>query len=101
MSGRLSDKVAVVTGGASGIGQAACLRIASEGSDIAVIDIDGAGAKRVAERCAAAGVRVLSLSADASDEKEIESAIGSVLSHFKKLDLLVANAGIEGPMREA
>jgi meso-butanediol dehydrogenase / (S,S)-butanediol dehydrogenase / diacetyl reductase len=100
MSGRLSGKVAVVTGGASGIGQAACLRIANEGCHVAVVDIDGDGAKRVAEECAAAGVRALSLRSDVSDEKEIEAAVDSVLSHFKKLDLLVANAGIEGPMRD-
>jgi NAD(P)-dependent dehydrogenase (short-subunit alcohol dehydrogenase family) len=100
MPGRLSGKVAVVTGGASGIGQAACLRIAREGSDVAVIDIDGDGAKRVAAECAATGVRVLALCSDVSDEKSIEAAVGSVLSHFNKLDLLVANAGIEGPMRD-
>lgn len=49
MSGRLSGKVAVITGGASGIGQAACRRIASEGCHIAVIDVDGEGAQRTAE----------------------------------------------------
>ena len=63
MSGRLSGKVAVITGGASGIGQAACRRIANEGCDVAVIDIDGEGAKRVAGECAAGGSRVLSLCA--------------------------------------
>ena len=100
MSGRLSGKVAVITGGASGIGQAACRRIASEGCHIAVIDVDGEGAQRTAEECASAGVGVQAICADVSDEKQIEAAIGSVLSHFKKLDLLVANAGIEGPMRD-
>jgi len=100
MSGRLSGKVAVITGGASGIGQAACRRIASEGCNVAVIDVDGQGALRVAEECASVGVSVQSLCADVSDEKQIEAAVGSVLSHFKQLDLLVANAGIEGPMRD-
>ena len=100
MSGRLSGKVAVITGGASGIGEATCHRIASEGCHVAVIDIDGQGAQRVAEECASSGVSVQSLCADVSDEKQIEAAIGRVLSHFKKLDLLVANAGIEGPMRD-
>src|ERR1035438_4014051 len=71
-------------------------RIASEGCHIAVIDVDGEGAQRTAEECASAGVSVQALCADVSDEKQIEAAIGSVLSHFKKLDLLVANAGIEG-----
>jgi NAD(P)-dependent dehydrogenase (short-subunit alcohol dehydrogenase family) len=100
MSGRLSGKVAIITGGASGIGQAACRRIASEGCHVAVIDVDDAGAKRVAEECASSGVEAISLRADVSDEKQIESAVGSVLSRFKKLDFLVANAGIEGPMRD-
>jgi len=96
----LSGKVAVVTGGASGIGRAACHRLASEGCHVAVIDIDSQGAQRVAEECASSGVRVQSLCADVSDEKQIEAAIADVLSNFNKLDLLVANAGIEGPMRD-
>ena len=100
MSGRLSGKVTIITGGASGIGEAACRRIAKEGSHIAVIDVDGDGARRVAEECAKTGVDAISLCADVSDEQQIETAVGGVLSHFKRLDLLVANAGIEGPMRD-
>lgn len=97
MSSRLSGKVAVVTGGASGIGRAACLRLASEGCHVAVMDVNEQGARRVAEECALAGVDAKAVGADVSDEKQIESAVAQVLSHFKKLDFLVANAGIEGP----
>lgn len=100
MSGRLSGKVAVVTGGASGIGQAACLRIAREGCAVAVIDINRDGAQSVAEECRSAGVDAQAIAADVSDESQIDDAIREVLSHFKKLDLLVANAGIEGAMRD-
>jgi len=100
MSGRLGGKIAVITGGASGIGRAACLRIASEGGHVAVIDIDEKGAQRVAEECAAAGVQTQALRADVSDETDIETAISKVLSRFNKLDLLVSNAGIEGAMRD-
>ena len=100
MSGRLSEKVAIITGGASGIGQAACRRIASEGCHVAVIDIDADGAKRVAEECASYGIDAISVRADVSDEKQIETAVGSVLLHFKRLDFLVSNAGIEGAMRD-
>jgi meso-butanediol dehydrogenase / (S,S)-butanediol dehydrogenase / diacetyl reductase len=100
MSSRLSGKVAVVTGGASGIGRAACLRIAREGSAVAVIDIDRPGAQSIAEECRSAGVDALAIAADVSDESQIEEAVREVLSHFKKLDLLVANAGIEGAMRD-
>ena len=57
MSNRLSGKVAVITGGASGIGRAACLRLASEGCHVAVIDLNEQGARRVAEECASADER--------------------------------------------
>jgi NAD(P)-dependent dehydrogenase (short-subunit alcohol dehydrogenase family) len=100
MSGRLSGKVAVITGGASGIGRATCLRIASEGCHVAVIDIDEKGAQSVAEECAKAGVEVQALRADVSDENEVETAISKTLSRFKRLDFLVSNAGIEGAMRD-
>ena len=100
MLGRFSGKVAVITGGASGIGRAACLRIASEGCDVAVIDIDEQGAQRVAVECAKTGQNVLALGADVSDERQIEAAVSKVLAHFKRLDLLVSNAGIEGAMRD-
>jgi NAD(P)-dependent dehydrogenase (short-subunit alcohol dehydrogenase family) len=100
MSGRLNGKCAVITGGASGIGRAACLRIASEGCGVAVIDIDEKGAQRVAEECQKPGVEVLALKADVSVEKDMETAAAKVLSRFKKLDFLVSNAGIEGAMRD-
>jgi NAD(P)-dependent dehydrogenase (short-subunit alcohol dehydrogenase family) len=100
MPGRLKGKFAVITGGASGIGRAACLRIASEGGHVAVIDIDENGAHSVAEECAKAGVEVQALKADVSAEKDMEIAAAQVLSRFKKLDFLVSNAGIEGAMRD-
>ena len=54
----------------------------------------------MAEECAKAGVEVLAVRADVSDENDIETAVSKVLSRFKKLDLLVSNAGIEGAMRD-
>jgi meso-butanediol dehydrogenase / (S,S)-butanediol dehydrogenase / diacetyl reductase len=98
MSGRFSGRIAVVTGGASGIGRAACLRLATEGCNLAVIDVDELGASLVAKECAGTGVGILALKADVSDEAQIESAISSVLSRFRRIDFLVANAGIEGAM---
>jgi NAD(P)-dependent dehydrogenase (short-subunit alcohol dehydrogenase family) len=100
MSGRLDGKIAVVTGGASGIGRAACQRIAREGCHVAVIDIDEKGAQEVAAECAQAGVEAAAFGADVSDEKQIESAIARVLARFKRFDFLVGNAGIEGAMRD-
>lgn len=100
MSGRLKGKVAIVTGGASGIGRATCLRAAEEGCHLAVIDLDERGASQVAAECSKTGVNVQSIGADVSDERQIESAVAKAISHFKKLDFLVSNAGIEGAMRD-
>jgi NAD(P)-dependent dehydrogenase (short-subunit alcohol dehydrogenase family) len=100
MSGRLSGKVAIITGGASGIGRAACLRIAGEGCHVAVIDLDEKGAQNIAAECAALGVQTLALKADVSNERDIESAVARALDRFKKLDFLVSNAGIEGAMKD-
>src|ERR1039458_8018377 len=100
MSDRLSGRVAVITGGASGIGRATGLRIASEGCHVALIDIDEEGALHVAEECASAGVEAKAFGADVSVEAQIEAAIGKVVSHFSRMDILVANAGIEGAMRD-
>lgn len=97
---RFTGKVAIVTGGASGIGRAACLRLASEGCHVAVIDIDANGAEGVAAECAKHAVETLALRADVSDEKDMESAVANVLARFKKLDYLVSNAGIEGAMKD-
>jgi meso-butanediol dehydrogenase / (S,S)-butanediol dehydrogenase / diacetyl reductase len=100
MSGKLSGKVAIVTGGASGIGRAACLRIAGEGCYVAVIDIDQKGAESIAGECAANGAQALALRADVSNEKEIEAAVAKAVTHFGRLDYLVSNAGIEGAMKD-
>ena len=98
MLSRLAGRIAVITGGASGIGRAACLRLASEGCHLAAIDIDEEGALRVAAECASAGVEAQGIAADVSVETQIEAAIGKVLSRFGRIDLLAANAGIEGAM---
>jgi meso-butanediol dehydrogenase / (S,S)-butanediol dehydrogenase / diacetyl reductase len=100
MSGRLSGKVAIVTGGGSGIGRATCLRLASEGCRVAVIDLDEESAEAVATQCAKNVVETMALKADVSVEDEIEAAVEKAHTRFKKLDYLVSNAGIEGAMKD-
>lgn len=85
------EPVAVVTGGASGIGRATCGRLSADGYRLAVLDRDDAAA---AEAGGAAGV---GLAVDVSDAAEVESAIGEVGGRFGRIDLLVNNAGITGP----
>lgn len=86
----LRDKVAVVTGGAAGIGEAIALFFSEQGAKISVLDRDGTGATRVAERCTDA----LAVQADMRDRASLEAAIAQTVERFGRIDVLVNNAGI-------
>jgi 3-oxoacyl-[acyl-carrier protein] reductase len=95
--GRLEDKVAIVTGGARGIGGGIAGAFAEEGADVAIADllpIEGAAA--VLDRIAAAGRRAVYLPTDVSDEDEVERMVSRVLGEFGRVDILVNNAGVVG-----
>jgi NAD(P)-dependent dehydrogenase (short-subunit alcohol dehydrogenase family) len=87
---RLKDKVAIVTGGARGIGAGIARCLAAEGARLALVDLDGADAEATA---ASLGVEAIGLAADVSQEKEIAAATDRVISRFGGLDILVNNAG--------
>src|SRR5476649_1133314 len=76
--GKLSGKVALVTGGASGIGRAIVGALAAEGANIGIVDRNAAGARTAAEETAKLGVRAISASADVGDEAQMASAFGVV-----------------------
>jgi 3-oxoacyl-[acyl-carrier protein] reductase len=89
----LQDRVAVVTGAAQGIGNAIARRLAAEGARVAIVDIDGAAAKRAA---ADIGDGTLAVTADVSGEEEVDRAFSEVIDRLGGLDILVNNAGIVG-----
>lgn len=93
--GRLEGKVAVVTGGANGLGEAIALRLAEEGSAVVIVDRDARG-QEVAGRLEASGYRVMFTLADVTSEEQVKAAMQSAVNRFGKLDTLVNNAGIEG-----
>jgi NAD(P)-dependent dehydrogenase (short-subunit alcohol dehydrogenase family) len=93
---RLRDKVAIVTGGALGIGRAACLRMAEEGAKVAVTDLLEEEASRVAEEIRASGGDARSWRLDVSREHEVEAVVAAVVEAFGRIDVLVNNAGITG-----
>jgi len=94
----LEGKVAVVTGAAGGIGQAVSLRLADEGAQVVVVDLDEAAAKVVADSLGATGTQAVAVGADVSTEDGTEAWMDSALSTFGRIDLFHANAGVEGPL---
>jgi 2-hydroxycyclohexanecarboxyl-CoA dehydrogenase len=91
---RLQDRVAIVTGGASGIGAAIVRRFAAEGARVAVLDLDRAGAERIAAEIGSAGGTALALQADVSDGEQVRAAVAAA-RQLGPIDLLVSNAGWE------
>lgn len=91
----LHDRIALVTGGAQGLGQALCERLAEEGCHVAVADLNGEGAIRTAEAIAAATQRrTIAITVDVSDESQVEAMVNQTVQEFGRLEILVANAGI-------
>jgi NAD(P)-dependent dehydrogenase (short-subunit alcohol dehydrogenase family) len=92
--GRLSGKVAVVTGGAQGIGRGIAEVFAEEDAAVAIVDWEAERAGQTAAELAARGHRVLAVEGDVSDEASVEAAIARVVSELGGLDVLVNNAAI-------
>ncbi|TAK22360.1 MAG: SDR family oxidoreductase [Chloroflexota bacterium] len=93
---RLEGKVAVVTGGGSGIGAAAARAFAKEGGAVAVVDVRAEPAEAVAAEIRAAGGRAIALAANVKDEREIGDAVRKAAAEFGGLHVVFANAGING-----
>lgn len=88
-------KVALVTGGGSGMGRATSLRLAGEGRAVAVLDIDAAAARAVAEEIAAAGGTALAVAADISSREQVRAALAEIRGALGPVTILVNNAAIE------
>ncbi|WJQ05522.1 glucose 1-dehydrogenase (plasmid) [Geobacillus stearothermophilus] len=91
---RLNGKVALVTGGGQGIGRAIVLRLAREGADVAIADLNLSSAREVAGEVEALGHRALALQVDVSDREAVRAAVSSVIEEFGTIDILVNNAGV-------
>jgi len=89
----LKDKVAIVTGGASGIGRAICLRFAEEGCRVGIFDRDGTGAAETARMAQQAGGRAQAVTVDITDHGAVGRAVADFEQQMGPTDILVNNAG--------
>ena len=90
---RLSGRIAMVTGGGSGIGESICRAYAKEGATVAVVDLDAEAARRVADEVNAAGGRASTHRVDVSSADEVSTAVAEILERYGRIDILVNNAG--------
>lgn len=89
---RLAEKIAIITGAASGIGEATAIRFAEEGAKVAVVDINVAGGEEVVERITAAGGEATFIEADVGVEEDLRRIVDTTVETYGGLDVLHNNA---------
>jgi len=95
MSQNLKDKVAIVTGGGGGLGQALCIRLAEEGCHVVVVDLNAETAQETATAIEAnTDRRSLAIKVDVTDEDQVAALVDRTVDEFGHLDVMVSNAGI-------
>lgn len=91
---RLQNRVALVTGAGQGLGEALARRLAAEGAAVAVADLNGESAGRVARSLAESGGRAAGIRANVADEADVAAMVSRTIDELGGLDILVANAGV-------
>jgi len=92
---RLNDKVAIITGAASGIGKDIAIVFAREGAKVAIADLNQKAADATAREIDPGGERAIGVAMDVTDEQQVEAGTAKVIEAFGALDILVSNAGIQ------
>ena len=93
MARRLQDRVAVVTGGGSGIGRCVCVRLAGDGAHVLALDLDLDSARQTVDEIAASGGSAAAHRCDVSDHHEVAAVVAAILEQ-SDIDILINNAGI-------
>lgn len=94
ISNRLTDCVAIITGGGHGIGKAYAKRLAKEGAAVVIAELDGIAAEQVANEINSEGFRAMAVQTDVSSELSLEYMVEAVVKQYGKIDILVNNAAI-------
>jgi meso-butanediol dehydrogenase/(S,S)-butanediol dehydrogenase/diacetyl reductase len=97
MGGRVQDRVVIVTGGAGGIGAAACQAIAAEGAKVVVADLDATAARAVADAIVEKGGTAESVGVDVTDREQVQAMIRMTVEAFGALNVIFNNAGMNRP----
>ena len=97
MSDRVKDRVAIVTGAASGIGEASAIRLAEEGAAVICADLNAEGAAQTAAKITASGGRALGYTIDISDSAQCDAIVAKAVDTYGSIDILVNNAGVNLP----
>ena len=92
---RLQEKVAIITGAASGIGKEIAVVFAREGAKIAIADLDKKAADATARELDPSGKRAIGVAMDVSDEQQVDAGAARVVDTFGAIDILISNAGIQ------
>ncbi len=92
---RLKDKTAIVTGAGQGIGRATALKLAQEGADVAVVEIDSDTGAQTAKEVEGTGRKAMAISIDVSEQRQVRKMVSQVLSQWGEIDILVNNAGFD------
>jgi len=94
---RLKDKKAIVTGAGQGIGRSIALKMAQEGADVVIVEMNPDTGTRTAKEVEAFGRRALFVSVDIANQKQVQGMVDQVLKVWKRIDILVNNAGFDRP----
>ena len=99
MVNRLNKRVILVTGGASGIGEALCKGFAEEGAAVTIADLDIDKAQAVAEGIVGRGGRAIAVQMDVANREDVKAGISATVAEFGRLDSYFNNAGMNSPMK--
>ena len=91
---KLKNRIAIVTGGGSGIGEEICHKLTFEGAKVVVADLDESNGKKVVDKIIKNNGEAISFSTDVSNENSVKSLVNQTIQQFKKIDILINNAGI-------
>lgn len=91
---RFAGKVAIITGGGSGMGLAASKLFSSEGATVALVDVNGANAEKAAAAVIAAGGKAIAIQGDVANKETAQRSVADVVARFGRVDILLNNAGI-------